>query len=227
MSPFLTRCKSIANALSHLRFLPLRTDQFLLTHMPQLLSIQLGQARRVRMGERTILTAHRKLPVAGAVPALALGLMGDEQADLSIHGGLEKAVYAYPSEHYPFWQAARQEAGLVDLLESDTALPHGSLGENLTISGLLESGVWAGDVLKFPGCTLRVTLPREPCHKLNAAMGFGRAARLMAESGFCGFYLAVQTPGSLSAGDDFEVIPGRRGVGIPALFAAKRAKHLR
>jgi len=192
--------------------------------MPQLLSVQIGVARRTRIGERSILTAYGKQPVAQAVPVLPLGLMGDEQADLSIHGGLEKAVYAYPSEHYAFWQAARREAGLGEI---DDSLPPGSLGENLTLAGLLETGVWAGDVLKFPGCELRVTLPREPCYKFNAAMGFARASKLMAQTGFCGFYLAVKTPGVLRAGDAFEVVPGRRGVGIPALFAAKLAKHLR
>lgn len=192
--------------------------------MPQLLSVQVGVARRIKIGERSILTAYGKQPVAQAVPVLPLGLMGDEQADLSIHGGLEKAVYAYPSEHYAFWQAARGEAGLGDI---DDSLPPGSLGENLTLAGLLETGVWAGDVLKFPNCELRVTLPREPCYKFNAAMGFTRASKLMAQTGFCGFYLAVKTPGTLCAGDAFEVVPGRRGVGIPALFAAKLSKHLR
>lgn len=192
--------------------------------MAHILSVQVGAARRVKVGERNILTAHGKRPVLGAVPVLPLGLLGDEQADLSIHGGLEKAVYAYPSEHYAYWQAARGQAGLGEI---DDSLPYGSLGENLTFEGLLESGVWAGDVLKFPGCELRVTLPREPCFKFNAAMGFGRASRLMAQTGFCGFYLAVAKPGTLQAGDAFEVIPGRRSVGIPALFAAKLAKHLR
>ena len=192
--------------------------------MPHIVSVQVGSARRIRIGERSILTAYDKQPVLGAVPVMPLGLLGDEQADLSIHGGLEKAVYAYPSEHYAFWQAARQQAGLGEI---DDSLPHGSLGENLTLQGLLETGVWAGDVLKFPDCELRVTLPREPCYKFNAAMGFGRASRLMAQTGFCGFYLAVQTPGALHAGESFEVIPGRRSVSIPTLFAAKRAKHVR
>lgn len=192
--------------------------------MPQLLSVQTGLARRVRIGERSILTASAKQDASGDVPVMPLGLFGDEQADLSVHGGLEKAVYAYPSEHYPFWQAARQEAGLGRI---DDSLPHGSLGENLTLSGLLETGVWAGDVLKFTHCELRVTLPREPCFKFNASIGFARASRLMAQSGFCGFYLSVQTPGVLRAGDSFELVPGRRSVSIPRLFAAKMAKHLR
>ena len=192
--------------------------------MPKLISVQLGTAKRVKIGERHILTAYNKQSVAGQIPVTAMGVVGDEQADLSVHGGLEKAVYAYPSEHYAYWQAARLEAGLGAI---DDSLPNGSLGENLTIQGLLETEVWAGDVLQFPGCALRVTLPREPCYKFNAAMGFGGASRLMAQTGFCGFYLSVASPGVLSAGDSFEVIPGRRGVSIATMFAAKLAKHLR
>ena len=192
--------------------------------MPQLLSVQIGLARRVKIGGRSILTASAKQGMTGDVPVMPLGLFGDEQADLTVHGGLEKAVYAYPSEHYPFWQDARQQAGLGRI---DDSLPHGSLGENLTLSGLLETGVWAGDVLRFAHCELRVTLPREPCYKFNASIGFAGASRLMAQSGFCGFYLSVQTPGVLRAGDSFELIAGRRSVSIPQLFAAKMFKHLR
>ena len=192
--------------------------------MHQLLSVQIGLARRVKIGERSVLTASAKQDVTGSVPVMPLGLFGDEQADLSVHGGLEKAVYAYPSEHYAFWQIARQQAGLGRI---DDSLPHGSLGENLTLAGLLETGVWAGDVLKFADCKLRVTLPREPCYKFNASIGFASASRLMAQSGFCGFYLAVKTPGVLRAGESFELIAGKRSVSIPQLFAAKMAKHLR
>jgi MOSC domain-containing protein YiiM len=190
----------------------------------ELLSVQAGLARRIKIGERSVLTASTKQAVPGEVPVMPLGLFGDEQADLSIHGGLEKAVYAYPSEHYAFWQHARQQAGLGRI---DDSLPHGSFGENLTLAGLLETGVWAGDVLRFANCELRVTLPREPCYKFNASIGFASASKLMAQSGFCGFYLAVETPGALRAGEPFELIPGRRSVSIPQLFAAKMSKHLR
>ena len=185
-------------------------------------SIQLGTARRVKIGARQILTAFNKQPVPHDVAVAPLGLLGDEQADLSVHGGLEKAVYAYPSEHYAFWKNARLDAGVSPMHDS---LPPGSLGENLTLEGLLETGVWAGDILKFANCELKVTLPREPCYKFNAAMGFARASKLMANSGFCGFYLSVLTPGTLRAGEAFEVIAGRRSVSIPQLFAAKLSKH--
>ena len=137
-----------------------------------LVGVQVAQARKVQIGGRTILTAIHKTLVNGPVAVAPLGLAGDEQADLSVHGGLDKAVYAYPAEHYAFWVEARRAAGVAGI---DTALPHGSMGENLTLNGLLESEVWVGDVLRFANCALRVEQPREPCYKFNAAMGFNTA----------------------------------------------------
>ena len=202
----------------------IHTHIYIHSTMPQLQSVQLGTARRVKMGERSVLTAFYKHAAHGSVAVLPLGLMGDEQADLSIHGGLEKAIYAYPSEHYPFWQQARQDAGITAL---DNGLPNGSLGENLTLVGLLETDVWAGDTLRFANCLLKVSLPREPCGKLNAVMGFARASKHMAQTGHCGFYLSVLEPGTLASGESFEVTPGRRSVSIMQLFNAKLAKHMR
>ena len=190
----------------------------------KLMSVQVGTARRVKIGERSVLTAMAKQSVAGAVPVMPLGLMGDEQADFSVHGGLEKAIYAYPSEHFAFWNAARRSEG-VSLF--DEVLQPGLMGENLTLAGLLEADVWAGDVLQFANCALAVTIPREPCFKFNAAMGFAGATRLMATSGFCGFYLSVREAGSIRAGESFKLIPGRRSASIPQLFNAKLRKHLR
>jgi MOSC domain-containing protein YiiM len=192
--------------------------------MSQLLSLQIGHARRVMIQGRSVLTAIHKQAVSGAVPVMPLGLTGDEQADLSVHGGLGKAVYAYPSEHYAFWREAREQKGLCAI---DDALPWGSLGENLTLVGLLEADVWVGDVLRFANCALRVTQPREPCYKFNAAMGFNQASKQMALQGCCGFYLAVDEPGTLQAGEAFELLPGQRSLGIPEAFRAKMFKHLR
>lgn len=190
----------------------------------QLLSVQTGTARKAQIQGRSILTAIYKTPVSGPVPVMPLGLAGDEQADLSVHGGLDKAVYAYPSEHYPFWQDAREQAGVAGV---DDQLPFGSLGENLTLAGLLEHDVWVGDVLRFAHCALRVVQPREPCYKFNAAMGFNTAVKAMALSGRCGFYLAVDAPGNIAAGESFTLEPGPRQMGIPELFNAKLFKHLR
>jgi MOSC domain-containing protein YiiM len=106
-------------------------------------------------------------------------------------------------------------------------LPPGFVGENLTISGLLEHEVWIGDELHFPDCVLRVTAPREPCFKFNAVMAYKQAAKDMAVAGCCGFYLAVDSVGTIEAGQPFELVPGRRGVSIVQSFAAKWAKHAR
>jgi MOSC domain-containing protein YiiM len=189
-----------------------------------LVGVQVAQARKVLISGRSILTAIHKTAVQGPVAVGALGLEGDEQADLSVHGGLDKAVYAYPAEHYPFWRALRQRCGLSEI---DTQLLHGAMGENLTLNGLLESNAWVGDVLRFPHCVLRVSQPREPCYKFNAAMGFSTAVREMALSGFCGFYLRVDEPGTLQAGDPFELVHGPRELSIPQRFGNKIFKHMR
>jgi MOSC domain-containing protein YiiM len=165
-----------------------------------------------------VLSGIRKRAAEGPVEVRPLGLAGDEQADPSVHGGLAKAVYAYPVEHYPFWQTVRAQAQLAPWGET---LPHGSLGENLTLEGLLETQAWIGDVLRFPDCQLAVSEPRFPCFKLNAVMGFAHAIRLMQQSAWCGFYLSVREPGRLRAGDTFELVPGPREVGIDELFRAR------
>lgn len=190
----------------------------------QLVGVQTGVARKVLVGGRSVTTAIRKTAVSGGVKVHALGLEGDEQVDLSVHGGLEKAVYAYPSEHYAFWQARRQAAGLVDI---DGQLPFGAMGENLTLAGLLETDVWVGDVLEFARCTLRVEQPREPCFKFNVAMGFGGAVKDMAQSGFCGFYLSVVQAGELQAGETFALHQGPRRISVVERFNAKMFKHMR
>lgn len=189
-----------------------------------LVGVQLGRPRTVRIGGRNILTAIHKNPATGPVPVGPLGLMDDAQADLSVHGGLDKAVYAYPTEHYPFWVQARTEAGVSGF---DEILPWGSMGENLSLQGLMETDVWLGDQLRFANCALRVTQPREPCFKFNAAMGFNQAVKQMAQSRRCGFYLAVDEPGSVQAGEGFHLIPGPRRVRLSEAIAAKFFKHLR
>jgi MOSC domain-containing protein YiiM len=184
----------------------------------KVLSVNVGRARLVAVGERRVASAIGKQAADGIVGVRPLGLDGDEQADLSVHGGLSKAVYAYPAEHYAFWRTVRAQAG-VSLW--DGPLAPGSLGENLTLEGLLERDAWIGDVLRFPGCALAVSEPRLPCFKFNAAMGFAQAGRLMGQSGWCGFYLAVREPGSIAAGQAFRLEPGPRDVRIDELFRAR------
>jgi MOSC domain-containing protein YiiM len=190
----------------------------------QLLSVNTGSARPLRIGSRSFLSAIGKSAVAGPVAVGRLGLHGDEQADPSVHGGLDKAVYAYPSEHLAFWQAQRRAHGVTLF---DEVLPPGFVGENLSLAGLLEREVWIGDTLHFPGCVLRVTAPREPCFKFNAVMGLSQAGRLMMQHACPGFYLAVVQPGPIEAGQAFALVPGVRGLSVLDAFAAKRIKHLR
>lgn len=190
----------------------------------RLLSVNVGRCQRLRAGERSVLSGIGKKAVTDCINIGRLGLDGDEQADLSLHGGLEKAVYAYPAVHYAFWQAQRREWG-VSLF--DEALPPGFVGENLTVDGLLEHEVFVGDRLHFPDCVLRVTAPREPCFKFNTVMGFAQAGRAMALAGCCGYYLAVDQPGTIQAGQSAWLEPGRRGLGIAQAFAGKFAQHAR
>jgi MOSC domain-containing protein YiiM len=184
----------------------------------KVVSVNRATAREVLINGRRVMTAIGKEAVSGSVAVKPLGLEGDEQADLSVHGGLGKAVYAYPLEHYAFWQTVRAQAQ-VSLW--DAPLAHGSMGENLTVEGLLEDQLWIGDRLKLPSCELAVSEPRFPCFKFNASMGFPHASKLMVQSGFCGSYLAVILPGHLCAGDPIELIAGPREVNLRELFRSR------
>ncbi|MGQ0710765.1 MAG: MOSC domain-containing protein [Rhodoferax sp.] len=190
----------------------------------QLLGLQTGRAAPLLAQGRVVHSAIRKTAVEGPVAVQPLGLAGDEQVDLSVHGGLDKAVYAYPHEHYAFWAQERAERAVTEGLQS---LPLGSLGENLSLQGLVEAQLWMGDLLHFPDCVLRVSQPREPCYKFNAVMGFAQAAKRMVQSQHCGFYLAVHTPGTLRAGESGWLQAGPRRESLLQRFAIKAAKHLR
>ena len=139
----------------------------------------------------------------------SLGVKGDEQADLSVHGGIEKAIYVYPVEHYAFWN---------ELLSRETKKPtllkHGAIGENFTIEGLLETEVFIGDKLLIGNLEFVVVKLREPCFKFNATLGYKGAAKAMVQSGFCGWYLRVLKTGSLTAGEQITIIPGARDTSI-------------
>lgn len=161
-----------------------------------------------------VLSAIRKTPVSTLDEPLGiqvdwLGLEGDEQADREVHGGRDKAVYAYPSEHYEFWQ---------DLLERETRyqqiLNWGSFGENLTVQGFNESNVWVGDIWIIGELELRVVKLREPCFKFNAKMNYKGASQAMIQSATSGWYLKVIEPGVVSAGDVIKVCRGPRKLSI-------------
>jgi MOSC domain-containing protein YiiM len=146
---------------------------------------------------------------ANPVDINTLGVMGDEQADLSVHGGLEKAIYVYPHEHYPFWNALLSRE-----LKTPFDLQPGAMGENFTITGLLEADVFVGDTLQIGDLEFIVTKLREPCFKFNAKMRYKGAAKAMLQSGHCGWYMRVIKPGRLIAGSQIKYQPGRQETAI-------------
>lgn len=184
----------------------------------KVLSVNVAHAEHLTMQGQRVLTAIGKRPASGAVAVRPLGLEGDEQADLTVHGGLIKAVYAYPAQHYAFWQTVRAQAQVAGWSDP---LPHGAMGENLTIDGLDEAQLWVGDQLVLPGCVLAVSEPRRPCFKFAHAMGFAQAVKLMTQSAYCGTYLGVVTPGHVAAGDEITLQPGPREVNLRELFRAR------
>jgi MOSC domain-containing protein YiiM len=171
---------------------------------------------------RHVATGIHKKPLQGIVRVGKLGVEGDEQADLTVHGGLNKAVYAYPSEHYAFWEEQRRAA-----LKREEALPPGSMGENLTLQGLLENEVWIKDRLRIGSVLFEVTEPRQPCYKFNAKMGFSHAAKMMVQAGSSGFYLRVIETGELQSGDAVTLIPGTREVSVAQVNERRRTGRQR
>ncbi|MCI4330994.1 MAG: MOSC domain-containing protein [Thermoplasmata archaeon] len=156
----------------------------------RVLSVNVGVARPLAWKGTTTVTAFIKRPVNGAVAVSRGGVAGDEQADPEVHGAPRKAVYAYPSEHYPFWKG---ELPGVDL-------PPGSFGENLTIDGFSERTTHIGDRLRVGTALLEVTQPRLPCRKLNVRFQRDDMLRRFGESLRTGFYLTVLEEGILERG---------------------------
>lgn len=144
----------------------------------------------------TINTGIFKSPVQGRVTLRTLNLDGDTQADLSVHGGPYKAVYAYPSEHYEYW---RKEL-------PDTSLSWGAFGENFTTEGLLEDDLYVGDRLRIGSAVVMVRQPRMPCYKLAAKFQRDDMIEHFAWSGRSGFYFSVEQQGDLGEGDMIEKI---------------------
>ena len=164
----------------------------------KLISLNVARPRLALYKGATINTGIFKQPVSGPVPLHTLNLDGDQQADLSVHGGPYKAVYAYPSEHYPFW---RGELPGMDL-------PWGMFGENFTTEGLSESDLHIGDRLQIGSVILMVRQPRMPCYKLAAKFQRDDILERFLHNGRSGFYFSVEQEGTVAAGDSFEFLSG-------------------
>ncbi|MBM2803963.1 MAG: domain containing protein [Deltaproteobacteria bacterium] len=162
----------------------------------KIISINVGLPREIFHEDRIIRTGIFKAPVGGKVRVNALNLAGDQQADLTVHGGPSKAVYVYPTEHYDFW---RKEL-------PDVEFPWGSFGENLSTEGLLEKELNVGDRLCVGSVELAVTEPRLPCYKLGVKFNRGDMVRRFLKSRRTGFYCAVISEGEIAAGDPIQFL---------------------
>jgi MOSC domain-containing protein YiiM len=162
----------------------------------RILSVNVALPREVTWQGKLVTTGIFKEPIEGSVMLRTLNLDGDGQADLTVHGGVSKAVYAYPSEHYDYW---RMELPGVDL-------SWGMFGENFTTQGLLEEAVYIGDRFRIGDAEAFVTEPRMPCYKLGIKFGRADIIKRFLASRRTGFYFAVAREGTLSAGDAVEFI---------------------
>jgi MOSC domain-containing protein YiiM len=176
------------------------------THDPmKLVSVNVSVPRPISYNGKTVMTGIFKEPVAGRVKLHTLGLAGDAQVDLENHGGIYKAVYSYPFEHYDYWSR--------ELGRNDFAF--GQFGENLTITGLTEEQVNIGDMFRVGTALLEVTQPRVPCFKLAHKMNLPDFPKRFTQSGRFGFYQRVLVAGEVGAGDAFErVKTDPRGVTV-------------
>jgi MOSC domain-containing protein YiiM len=156
-----------------------------------LLSVQTG--RTAPLGPDDVPSAFVKTARQGPVAVMRLGLDGDEQADLSVHGGPEKAVYAYAATHYPQWA--------LEFPELAARFTGGAMGENLTVAGLQESDICVGDVHQLGSALLQVCQPRQPCFKFGLRHNNKHLPKAMIRSGFSGWYYRVLRVGQLEAGD--------------------------
>ena len=162
----------------------------------KLISLNVALPRLVEYNGEPVATGIFKEPVKGPVMLRTLNLDGDRQADLSVHGGVSKAVYAYPAEHYEFWKNELPEM----------KLPYGMFGENFTTEGMLENAVNVGDRFRVGDAELMVTEPRLPCYKLGIKFGRPDIIRKFLQSRRTGFYFAVLKEGEVKAGDAIELL---------------------
>lgn len=172
--------------------------------MPRIISINVGKPKTHNWKGDIITTSIFKIPVPGTVTVNHLNLEGDEQSDLRVHGGPNKAVYAYPAEHYDFWSN-----------ELNKDLPWGSFGENLTTEGLVEEEVRVGDIFQIGSVRLQVTQPRFPCFKLGLKFGDAGMVKKFVTAERNGFYLRVLQEGEIRGGDDiFLTEKSKQGIAI-------------
>lgn len=182
----------------------------------KIISVNVGLPRLVLRNGEPVSTGIFKEPVTGRVRLRTLNLDGDRQSDLSVHGGPEKAVYLYPSEHYEFWKR--------ELPDMD--LPLGMFGENFTSEGIFETDTNIGDRFRIGSAELMVTQPRMPCYKLGIRFGRTDIIKRFLVSERSGFYFSVLKEGEVAAGDQIEPLEknasGVRVVDVTRLYGSDK-----
>ncbi|MET0168716.1 MAG: MOSC domain-containing protein [Vicinamibacterales bacterium] len=175
----------------------------------KIVSINVGRPRQIPWQGQLVLTSIFKSPVTGRVRVRPHNLDGDEQSDLTVHGGVNKAVYVYPSEHYAFWKRVLPDADL----------GWGNFGENLTTEGLLEDRVRIGDTLRIGSAEFIVTQPRLPCFKLGIRFNRADMVKRFHLSGRSGFYLSIAREGEVGADDEVAHVAGSEdSISVAAIF---------
>jgi MOSC domain-containing protein YiiM len=162
----------------------------------KLVSVNVGLPQEVIWKGKTVTTGIFNEPVEERVKVRFFNLDGDRQADLTVHGGLDKAIYVYPVEHYEYWRGELPEM----------ELPWGMFGENLTTVGLLEDSVNIGDRFRIGTAEVMVTQPRMPCYKLGIKFGRANMVKQFLDSRLTGFYFSVLQEGEVGVGDAMELI---------------------
>jgi MOSC domain-containing protein YiiM len=160
----------------------------------KLISVNVGLPREFTVGDKTVRTSIWKNPVQGRIHVSTLNLDGDQQSDLSVHGGVDKAVYLYPSEHYSYWRTQLP----------NVELPLGAFGENFTSEGILEDQIKIGDRIRVGSAEFLVTQPRMPCYKLAIRFDRRDMVKRFFESKRSGLYLSVIREGEVENGDTIE-----------------------
>ncbi|HYM35559.1 MAG TPA: MOSC domain-containing protein [Steroidobacteraceae bacterium] len=177
----------------------------------KLVSINVSQPVTVTFQGEEVSTGIFKKPMQGSVAVHKNNLAGDGQADLAVHGGVDKAVYAYSLDHYAYWQQA---------LRRDS-MPYGQFGENLTISGLSEAECFIGDHWQIGTAVFAITQPRQPCFKLGVRFNDTDMPKRFTQSGLTGVYLKVLQEGIITAGDEIKILKrGPGSVNVNELFRA-------
>ena len=162
----------------------------------KILSVNVSPPLEIAYRKKIIRTGIFKKPVVGKIYASQYNLDGDGQADLKNHGGLDKAVYAYSYDHYKYWK---------QVLDRND-FEYGQFGENLTVTGLDESGLYIGDELQAGTVRFVVTQPRVPCFKLGVRFNDSRMPKRFLQSALTGCYLRVLQEGYLQAGDELALV---------------------